>query len=271
MSTTHEVVKADHGAQKKRPLVRVEPQSQRDDGSPIAGEGQAYVTRSGKLFHTQWCSIMDGHWRAVNGGIYVTMIADVGLRGHCPQCDQDPEAKKRSKLERAEKRAERLRLKEEANAEHRAKERPLVRVEPQSHRDDGSPVAGAGQVYVTRTGKLFHTQWCSIMDGQWRAGQRGIYVTKMADVGRRGRCTQCDRDPEAMKRSKFDQAELRRLNQELDQLGRTIARTLVVKGPEGVNTLGPQVIRFRETEAELTALSGRVGASFPYSNEASNS
>ena len=96
-------------------------------------------------------------------------------------------------------------------------------------------------------------------------------MTMMADVGPRGRCTQCDRDPEVMKRSKFEQAEMRRLNQELDQLGRTIARTLVVKGPEGVNTLGPQVIRFRETEAELTALSGRVGGSFPYSNEASNS
>jgi len=96
-------------------------------------------------------------------------------------------------------------------------------------------------------------------------------VTMMADVGPRGRCTQCDRDPEVTKRSNFEQAELRRLNQELDQLGRTIARTLVVKGPEGVNTLGPQVIRFRETEAELTALSGRVGGSFPYSYEAPNS
>lgn len=65
-----------------------------------------------------------------------------------------------------------------------------------------------------------------------------------------------------MKRSKFEQAELRRLNQELDQLGRTIARTLVVKGPEGVNTLGPQVIRFRETEAELTACPVASGARF---------
>ncbi len=82
-------------------------------------------------------------------------------------------------------------------------------------------------------------------------GQKGIYVTMIADV--------------------TEQAELRRLNQELDQLGRTIARTLVVKGPEGVNTLGPQVIRFRETEAELTALSGRVGGSLPDSYDAPNS
>ncbi|WP_043472058.1 hypothetical protein [Arthrobacter sp. Rue61a] len=89
MSTTHEEVTADHSAPKKRPLVRVEPQSHRDDGSPVAGEGQAYVTRSGKLFHTQWCPTMDGHWRAANRGIYVTIMADVGLRGRCPQCDQE--------------------------------------------------------------------------------------------------------------------------------------------------------------------------------------
>jgi hypothetical protein len=126
------------------------------------------------------------------------------------------------------------------------------------------------QVYVTRTGKLFHTQWCSIMDGQWRAGQRGIYETMMADVGPRGRCTQCDRNPEVMKRSKFEQAEWRRLNQELDRLGRTIARTLVAKGPEGVNGLGPHVIRFRDTEAELNKLSSRVAGVFPDSYDARN-
>jgi len=270
VSTTHEEVKADHSAPKKRPLVRVEPQSHRDDGSPVAGEGQAYVTRTGKLFHPQWCGIMAAQWRDIHGSIFVTMMTDVGLRGRCPQCDQDPEGKKRSKLERAEKRAETRRLKEEAKAEHRAKERPLVRADPQSHRDDGSPVAGDGQVYVTRTGKLFHTQWCSIMDGQWRAGQRGIYVTMMTDVGPRGRCTQCGTDPEMMKHFKFERAECQRLNEELDRLGRIIARTLVAKGPEGVNQLGPHVIRFRETEADLNKLSRRVAGVFPDSYQAPN-
>ncbi|MFJ5695933.1 hypothetical protein ACIP9X_19050 [Arthrobacter sp. NPDC093125] len=59
MSTTHEEVKADHGAQKKRPLFRVEPQSHRDDGSPIAGEGQAYVTRSQAVPHSM---VLDHGW-----------------------------------------------------------------------------------------------------------------------------------------------------------------------------------------------------------------
>lgn len=48
---------------------------------------------------------------------------------------------------------------------------------------------------------------------------------------------------------------VRRLNEELDHLGRIIARILVAKGPEGVSELGPHVIRFREMEAELSKLS----------------
>lgn len=324
MSTTHEEVKADHGAQKKRPLVRVEPQSHRDDGSPIAGEGQVYVTRSGKRHHTMWCGIMAAQWRDYPKTVFLSTLADVGGRELCPQCKYHPES---STSQRPLIKVETTNLREDGSpiaregqayvtrsgklyhtkwcgsmtskwqdkpgtvfvsaladlgdrglcpqcqhdTESGSLQRPLIKVETTNLRDDGSPVAGDGQVYVTRTGKLFHTQWCSIMDGQWRAGQKGIYVTMIADVGPRGRCTQCDRDPEVMKRSKFEQAEWRRLNQELDQLGRTIARTLVVKGPEGVNTLGPQVIRFRETEAELSALSGRVGGSFPDSNDAPNS
>jgi hypothetical protein len=76
----------------------------------------------------------------------VTMMADVGPRQRCPQCDMAPKVK----------------------ADHGAPKRPLVPADPQSHRDDGSPVAGDGQAYVTRTGKLFHTQWCSIMAAHWR-------------------------------------------------------------------------------------------------------
>lgn len=36
VSTPHEEVKGDHGA-RKRPLVRADPQSHRDDGSPVVG------------------------------------------------------------------------------------------------------------------------------------------------------------------------------------------------------------------------------------------
>lgn len=230
MSSTHEKAEADHEARKQRePLALADPQSHRDDGSPVAGDGQVYVTRTGKRFHPQWCSIMAAHWRDNHGGIYVTMMADVGMRQRCPQCDRAPKMK----------------------AGQAARKQPLVRVDPLSHRDDGAPVAGEGQAYVTRTGKLFHTQWCPIMAAHWRDSKGGVYVTMMADVDPRGRCTQCDTDPEVMEHFKFERGEWVRLNEELDRLGRIIARTLVAKGPEGVNQLGPHVIRFRETEADL--------------------
>lgn len=159
---------------------------------------------------------------------------------------------------------------EEAKAGHGARKRPLVRADPQGLRDDGSPVAGEGQAYVTRTGKLFHTQWCPIMAAHWRDNQGGIYVTMMADVGPRGCCAQCDTDPEMMEHFKFERAEWQRLNEELDRLGRIIARTLVAKGPEGVAQVGPHVIRFRETDADLNKLSRRVAGVFPDSYKAPN-
>jgi len=228
----------------ERPLIKVETTNLREDGSPIAGEDQVYVTRSGKLYHVKWCSMMASHWRDKPGRIFVSALAGVGDRTSCPQCQHDPDSG--------------------------SPQRPLIKVETTSLREDGSPIAGEGQAYVTRTGKLFHTQWCPIMDGQWRAGQRGIYVTMMTDVGPRGRCTQCGADPEMMKHFKFERAEWQRLNEELDRLGRIIARILVAKGPEGVNQVGPHVIRFRETEAELNKLSRRVAGVFPDSYQAPN-
>lgn len=142
----------------------------------------------------------------------------------------------------------------------RKQPRPFIPADPQSHREDGSPGAGDGQVYVTRTGKLFHTQWCSIMAAYWRDNHRGIHVSNMADVGQRGSCAQCESDPELAVR--------RRLNKTMDRLGRIIARILVEKGPEGVNQVRPYVIQFRDAEAELTKLSGSVAAEVPDSYDA---
>lgn len=54
MRTKHKEVKADHMARKHRPpLIPSSPQSHRDDGSPVAANGQAYVTRTGKQYHTR--------------------------------------------------------------------------------------------------------------------------------------------------------------------------------------------------------------------------
>ncbi|MHA7168060.1 hypothetical protein ACX801_07840 [Arthrobacter bambusae] len=145
---------------------------------------------------------------------------------------------------------------------------PLVRAEPMGRREDGSPVAGDGQAYATRTGNLFHPQWCSIVAARWRDAPGNVHVTMIADVGQRRRCQQCDTDPELRKQFNSERAEWVRLNRELDRLGRTIARTLVAKGPEGVNQLGPDVIRFRETEAELDTLSRHIAEMLPDSYDA---
>jgi hypothetical protein len=105
------------------------------------------------------------------------------------------------------------------------------------------------------------------MAAHWRDNPGRIFISALADVGERTSCPNCkDTDQQF----KFERAEWRRLNEELDRLGRIIARILVAKGPEGVNQLGPHVIRFRETEAELNKLSRRVAGVFPDSYKAPN-
>ena len=240
MGAAQEEVRAGHG-KRKRPLVRAEPRGHRDDGSPVADGNQAYVTRTGKQYHTKWCPIMAAQWRDKPGTVFLSALADVGERGLCPQCQHDPESG--------------------------SPKRPLIKVEATSHREDGSPVAGEGQVYVTRTGKQYHTKWCSIMAAHWRDNPGRIFLSSLADVGERRGCPNCE---DANQDFKFERAEWQRLNKELDRLGRIIARTLVAKGPEGVNQLGPHVIRFRETEAELNKLSHRVAGVFPDSYIAPN-
>ena len=227
MSATHEEVKADHGT-RKRPLVQAAPRSQRNDGSPVAGEGQVYVTQSGKRYHTQWCGIMTAQWRDYPKTVFLSALADIGERGLCTQCQYHPDS---------------------GNPK-----RPLIKVETTSLRDDGSPFADEGQAYVTRSGKRYHTKWCSIMAAHWRDNPGKIFLSALADVGERRSCPNCVTD----QHFRFERAEWQRLNKELDRLGRVIARTLVAKGPEGVNQLGPHVIRFRETEAELNKLSHRA-------------
>lgn len=223
----------------QRPLIKGEPIGLREDGSPIAGEGQVYVTRSGKLYHAKWCSSIAGHWRDKPGRVYVSALADTGQREVCPQCQHDPDSG--------------------------SAQRPLIKVETMNLREDGSPIAGEGQVYVTRSGKRYHTKWCSIMAAHWRDNPGRTFVSALADVGERTSCPNCE---DTDQQFKFERVEWKRLNGELDRLGRIIARMLVAKGPEGVNQLGPHVIRFRETEADLNKLSHRVNGGLPDSDQA---
>jgi hypothetical protein len=226
----------------KRPLIKGEATRLREDGSPIAGEGQVYVTRSGRQYHTQWCPSIEGRWRTSPDRVFVSARADAGERTVCPRCEHDPDTG--------------------------SPQRPLIKVETTNLRKDGSPIAGEGQAYVTRKGKRYHVKWCSIMAAHWRDNPGRVFVSALADVGGRTSCPNCE---ETGQQPTSARAEWRRLNSELDRLGRVIARILVAKGPEGVNELGPHVIRFRKTEAELNKLSLRVNGGLRISDKAPDS
>ena len=70
----------------------------------------------------------------------------------------------------------------------------LLVVDPEGRRTDGSPLLADGQVYVTRTGNRYHVGWCEIIANKWDQGSgptRGIYVTRIHDVGSRTECQSC--------------------------------------------------------------------------------
>jgi hypothetical protein len=184
---------------------------------------------------------MMAQWRDNPGTVFLSGLADVSERDLCPQCQYHPDSG--------------------------SLKRPLIKVETTNLREDGSPIASEGQAYVTRSGKRYHTKWCSIMAAHWREKPGRIFVSALADVGERRSCPNCE---DTDQHFKVERAEWQRLNKELDRLGRIIARTLVAKGPEGVTQLGPDVIRFRETEADLNRLSRRVAGVFPDSYKAPN-
>lgn len=58
-------------------------------------------------------------------------------------------------------------------------------------RDDGSPMLDDSQVYVTRTGTVFHTEWCSIVENKWNDDPMGLLVAAETGVGARQRCQFC--------------------------------------------------------------------------------
>jgi hypothetical protein len=69
----------------------------------------------------------------------------------------------------------------------------LVAVEPaRGRRADGSPRAGADQVYVMRTGQVFHPVWCSIVAAAWDQRPRRLLVIEAATVGERRGCRVCE-------------------------------------------------------------------------------
>ncbi|SDL40041.1 hypothetical protein [Arthrobacter sp. ok362] len=66
-------------------------------------------------------------------------------------------------------------------------------VEPEFRRaPDNSPKVGAGQVYVTRTGEVFHPAWRLTVGTVWDRNPGGVLVIAETGVGARRRCEACN-------------------------------------------------------------------------------
>ncbi|QHK21887.1 hypothetical protein GU243_21950 [Pseudarthrobacter psychrotolerans] len=72
----------------------------------------------------------------------------------------------------------------------------LKPVEPAARRE-GLPVLGDDQVYVLKYGTDYHTTWCQVVADTWECAPRRLFVTLLATVGERTRCTECDRQAKA--------------------------------------------------------------------------
>jgi hypothetical protein len=73
----------------------------------------------------------------------------------------------------------------------RARKLGKLQVVKAETRDDGSPMLAEGQVYVTKSGAKFHTEWCHIINDNWNKNPKGILVTLQAGVGARLECQAC--------------------------------------------------------------------------------
>lgn len=68
-------------------LRPVEPAARRE-GKPLLGEGQVYVMKYASKYHTAWCQDVADKWANAPRGLLVTLLADVGARTRCKECDR---------------------------------------------------------------------------------------------------------------------------------------------------------------------------------------
>jgi hypothetical protein len=83
----------DSGAKGLGELNPVEPASRRG-GAPVLGDDQVYVLKHGRTYHTAWCQAVADKWDHAPRGLLVTLLADVGARTRCTECDR-PENRRR--------------------------------------------------------------------------------------------------------------------------------------------------------------------------------
>ncbi len=84
-------LKASHPAQAEArglgELKPVEPAARRA-GAPLLGDDQVYVMKYGREYHTAWCQVVADKWGHAPRGLLVTLLADVGARTRCTECDR---------------------------------------------------------------------------------------------------------------------------------------------------------------------------------------
>ncbi|MBT2512967.1 hypothetical protein [Arthrobacter sp. ISL-30] len=69
-------------------LKAVQPTSRRGDGAPLLGDNQVYVVKYGTKYHTAWCKVVADKWDQAPRSLLVTLLADVGARTRCKDCDR---------------------------------------------------------------------------------------------------------------------------------------------------------------------------------------
>jgi hypothetical protein len=68
-------------------LKPVEPAA-RQEGAPLLGDDQVYVMKYGTVYHAAWCQVVADKWDHAPRGLLVTLLADVGGRTRCKECDR---------------------------------------------------------------------------------------------------------------------------------------------------------------------------------------
>lgn len=69
---------------------------------------------------------------------------------------------------------------------------PITPVHPTRLRVDRSPRLGPGQVYVMRTGTVFHPAWCAVVAAKWDTDPEGLLLITLDTVGGRRQCLSCE-------------------------------------------------------------------------------
>lgn len=72
-------------------LKPVEPAARRE-GVPLLGDDQVYVMKYATDYHTAWCPVVAEKWDHAPRGLLVTLLADVGARTRCEECDRHVKA-----------------------------------------------------------------------------------------------------------------------------------------------------------------------------------